>query len=80
MKIKPYTDYAGITDVIKKETRWNRLVRKWALNYIWDLTDEEFSEFMKAVTIRRQLPMREFSKRRPLPEAGLDKIKFFTIQ
>ncbi len=80
MKIKPYTDYAGITEVIEKETRWKRLVRKWALSYIWYLTDEEFSEFMKAVIIRRQLPMREFSKRRPLPEVGLDKIKFFTIQ
>ncbi len=70
MRIKPYTDYAGITDVIKKETRWKRLVRKWALSYIWDLTDEEFSVFMKVVTVRRNLRMSSFSKRITLPKTA----------
>ena len=65
--------------LMNKETRWNRLVRKWALSYIWDLTDEEFQSFMNQVTIRRNLRMTSISVRLPLPKKGLDKIKMFSV-
>jgi len=54
----------------RAQLSWNQKVRRWALRYLADLTDQELADFNKRLTLQRNLTpngFRALRSRRNLP-------------
>jgi hypothetical protein len=59
---------------------WDAKVRRWAMRYLSELSESDLEQFMRALTLSRNMPFSAVSKPRPLPKRSGRTIQMYRYE